>query len=35
MITVLPAVSKDGGMSMTQLPAALPENQTSISKDGI
>ena len=34
MMTVLPVVSKDGGMSVTQLPTASPESQISTFKNG-
>ena len=34
MMTILPVVSKDGGMSVTQLPTASPESQIYISKKG-
>ena len=34
MMSVLLVVSKDGGMSVTQLPTASPEIQISTSKNG-
>ena len=35
MMTVLPVVSKDGGMSVTQLPTASPETQIYFFMEGI